>query len=279
MDRRFKHRYNGLEDEAVEVIEVINHKSYKIGNKEIRVETEKAKLYKPFEGIKPEKKPLALEDQHIEVHNESTVDTIFRECNHITREYRKVGVLNFASATSPGGGFVNGCTAQEEMLCQSSNLWRQLEDFKDEYNASFREIKTMGDKAGLYNDKMYVSNTLFFRDSRLLFVEHPVMCTVVTSAAVNVTRLKGSAFDDIEKTMRRRMELILHRFIEEKCNVIILGAFGCGVFKNDQNLIANIWKDLLVAYGGYFDKVIFTVLCKGYNTENIDAFNRTFNKE
>ena len=38
----------------------------------------------------------------------------------------KVGVLNFASAKNPGGGFLNGAMAQEESLAASGGLYRTL---------------------------------------------------------------------------------------------------------------------------------------------------------
>ena len=39
------------------------------------------------------------------------------------KQGKKVCVLNFASATNPGGGVVNGSSAQEECICKCTTLY------------------------------------------------------------------------------------------------------------------------------------------------------------
>lgn len=59
----------------------------------------------------------------VRVENLSTVDAIRK----LAQEGREnIGVLNFASAKNPGGGFINGAMAQEESLAASSILYRTL---------------------------------------------------------------------------------------------------------------------------------------------------------
>ena len=42
------------------------------------------------------------------------------------KQGKKVCVLNFASATNPGGGVVTGSSAQEECLCRCTTLYSCL---------------------------------------------------------------------------------------------------------------------------------------------------------
>ena len=43
------------------------------------------------------------------------------------RKLKNCLVMNFDSATNPGGGFLSGANAQEENLCRESTLYKSLE--------------------------------------------------------------------------------------------------------------------------------------------------------
>jgi uncharacterized protein (TIGR02452 family) len=186
-----------------------------------------------------------------EVVNESVVDTVFK--------FGNCGVLNFASAKNPGGGFLSGTVAQEECLAISSDLYNsQLQAFQY-YNIN-RNCPT-----ALYTHNMIYSNNItFIRNGSLNTVEFPVNANVLTSPAVNAGAYykneNGSKSTALE-IMEKRMRYILKLFAARGNYKIILGAFGCGVFGNDANDVADIFYKLLKNEGSerYFERIAFAV--------------------
>jgi uncharacterized protein (TIGR02452 family) len=59
-----------------------------------------------------------------------------------------------------------------------------------------------------------------------------------------------------------KIKLMLSLAYLNNCDNIILGAWGCGVFKNDPQTIANFFHEILVLeeYKYMFNKVIFAVI-------------------
>ena len=189
------------------------------------------------------------------VENISTVEAI-----RILAEEGKtdIGVLNFASAKNPGGGFLNGAKAQEESLAVSSTLYPTLTAHKEYY------IENRAHRSMMYLDyAIYSPKVVFFRDERFRLAETPVKASVLTLPSVNMGQvlLKGENVQEAKRVMRRRMKLALGIFAEQKAKHLVLGAYGCGVFRNDPKEVAVWWKKLLEeGMGQYFDSVFYAVL-------------------
>jgi uncharacterized protein (TIGR02452 family) len=147
-----------------------------------------------------------------------------------------LGALNFASAKNPGGGFLGGAQAQEEALARSSALYPCLLTQPAYYE------RNRANRSCLYLDlAIYSPSVPFFRtDAGQLYVP-PSLCSVITSPAPNAGAVATNQPGDlplIAPTLRRRSEQVLAIAAAEKIDRLILGAWGCGVFRNDPALVA-----------------------------------------
>lgn len=207
-----------------------------------------------------------------QVWNCSTVEAILR----LHHEGKKASVLNFASAKNPGGGFINGANAQEESLAVSSSLYRTL-TVHEAYYSSNRAYKSM-----MYtNHAIYSPDVVFFRDERFRLMEKPVTASVLTIPAVNMGQVvqKGEDIKAAKAVMRERMKLVLAIFAKQNCRHLVLGAYGCGVFRNAPADIARWWKELLQeTFAEQFETVVFAVFDRSSNQKCIGAFEEMFGK-
>ena len=191
---------------------------------------------------------------------------------------KEVCILNFANGFIPGGGVLDGCTAQEETLCRQSSLYLCLTNQPDmyKYNRKNSDIHICSDYM------IYSPGVVFFRDDEYELV-YPVRNHVITSAAVDLRGVEITQ-DILRKThdiMKKRIRIILQIGVRTQASVLILGAFGCGAFLNPPEDISQIFKELLYDefYGMYFDKIVFPIYGKrGEPNPNYDAFKATFQK-
>ncbi|MHB1909830.1 MAG: TIGR02452 family protein [Nitrososphaerales archaeon] len=178
-----------------------------------------------------------------------TEETTLTAARRLHREgSEKIGVLNFASAKHPGGGFLKGSTAQEESLCYRSVLYKSL------YSANRYYETNKDDTTGFYSDWMiYSKDVPVFRDEELQEIE-PYQVSILTCPAVNAKHVRDNfarkhglrqTNERIGNVMQQRMERILQAFAHHGCETLVLGAFGCGVFKNDPEQVAYIFDRLL----------------------------------
>ncbi|KAL0479549.1 hypothetical protein AKO1_007769 [Acrasis kona] len=94
--------------------------------------------------------------------------------------------------------------------------------------------------------------------------------SIVTSPAVNAgvvrSRIHRKDVDkQINEAMYERMARILQLFELKRIPILILGSFGTGVFKNDPELVAKAWSELLSGrFKNSFKHVVMAI--KDYKT-------------
>ncbi len=192
----------------------------------------------------------------IEVTDETTLEAAKRICKE--NENTNPFVLNFASAKSPGGGFLAGAQAQEESLARSSSLYHCLTANIEMYEFNRRETSCLYSDWMIYSPKVPV-----FRNDDGSLTDKPFLVSFMTSPAVNAGIVKQKELDNvhlIEKTNRERARKFLWIANKENHKILILGAWGCGVFQNDPQEIAQIFDDLLKEeFANCFERVIMAI--------------------
>lgn len=162
----------------------------------------------------------------------------------LSPEFGRVGVLNFASARNPGGGFLGGSQAQEESLARSSGLYPCISQFPEMYrhNAHLN---------GLYSDYcIYSPGVPVLRNDTGDWLPEPFRIDVITAPAVNAGALRRNSpelLPELVPTMQRRIRVVLGLAARHGCEALVLGAWGCGVFGNDPAQIARLFAEALLA--------------------------------
>ncbi len=219
-----------------------------------------------FDEILPAK--LTMFKPNISVVNSDSVSALV--------EYSKLGktcVLNMASYKRPGGGVYNGARAQEECLFRCSNLIHVVPN-------TFYPLQE--------NEALYTKDAIFFKDKDYDYME-PVKCDVITIAALRLHGVIGESGEmsyesdvaEYRKITKDKIRLMISLAAKNGVQNIILGAWGCGVFKNDPKIISQYFSEVLVGegYNVDFKNVIFAVI-NDHNSvgNNFEIFNKQFNK-
>ncbi len=188
--------------------------------------------------------------------------------------------LNFASAKNPGGGFLSGSQAQEECLARASALHQSLSREMAYYNAN------RSHPSSLYTNHIIYSPTVpVFRDDDDRLLPEPFSVSIVTSPAVNagaVHKNEPSNQSLIRSTMEHRIRSVLAVGRHHGHDSIVLGAWGCGVFRNDPADIAQWFADAIQSderFIGAFRCVVFAVLDFSDGTPTFDAFRNVFTED
>ncbi len=190
----------------------------------------------------------------------------------------RILLLNLASAVKPGGGVRDGMGGQEEDLCRNSSLLMSLEsDAAKPYYEYNNALNTrLGSDAVIISPKVAV-----YRDNARELLDTPFTISVITCSAPNIRfGFEGKTKDEYATLLYERIEGMLRCASSLGYRNIILGAFGCGAFKNDAALVSDdFYKALTGPAGRGLAHADFAVLCTPGKEYNYNEFSRNFSSE
>ena len=175
----------------------------------------------------------------------------------------KLSVLNMASDRHPGGGCRTGALAQEETLCYRSTLYHSLE--KEDYYP-------LAPYAGIYSPGVVVYRQEMrygfapFEDQNDWFVLGVI--TIAGLRRPQLARPQGPdgeeelATPPLRNMLHNKIRQILRIAVREGQEYLVLGALGCGAFRNPPGAVARAFKTVLEEpeWKGLFGGIVFAVM-------------------
>ena len=206
---------------------------------------------------------------------------------------QRVAVLNFASASNPGGGVVTGAGAQEECLCRCSGLYFSL-NTPDMWAGFYEPHRRAHDP--IHNDDIIFTPqvTVFKTDTatpRLMPEAEWYDVDVITCAAPNLRERPTNRYNtgvgdrqalltdkELLALHEKRLRRILDVAVSEGCETIILGAFGCGAFQNNPEVVALANRNVIGDYLRGFRTIEYAVYCSPHDDRNFKIFKRVLGR-
>ena len=200
----------------------------------------------------------------------------------------RTAVLNFASATNPGGGVTSGSSAQEEALCRCSTLYPCL-NVRRMWDCFYGPHRTA--RHPLHNDDIiYTPKVVVFKTDttypKVLREEDWYEVDVISCAAPNLREKPSNRMNsgegertvdisaaELKRLHVRRLKRILDVAVQKGAEAIVLGAFGYGAFRNDPEVVASAASEVIPDYRGAFKVIEFAVYCRPDDLSNYRAFS------
>jgi uncharacterized protein (TIGR02452 family) len=190
----------------------------------------------------------SFDETRVTVANETTMGAARR----LTEAGSRPLSLNFANGVTPGGGFLHGARAQEEVLCRSSALIATLDG--DPMYAFHRE----GSPAYESTDWTILSPDVpVFRLDDGTPLPKPWTTSFLTCAAPYAPRVGQPRSAEL---LHRRIQRILAVARAHGYHSLVLGAWGCGAFANDPDRTARDFREALEGpFSAAFSEVVFAI--------------------
>lgn len=174
-------------------------------------------------------------------------------------ESARVCILNFADRKIPGGLYLQGAQTQEESLCRAMpGLYRSLA-LSNAY--PYQSYETI----------LWTPRTWIHRGEKQSWLSQPIAVSIISAAAPNLC--EGEEFKEAE-FLPLLESILICPYLFDDCNILILGAFGCGAFRNDPVRVAHCFGLAIQKYGHLYSKIIFAIP----ERPKLDVFVEEFSK-
>ena len=210
--------------------------------------------------------PKLFEKTNIRVENCDVIESIINLNKYSpSNKNNKMLVLNLASDKQFGGGVRTGAMAQEEELFR-----------KTDYGNHFGEELYPLDK----DDFVVTPYVYVVKDSNYkhLDAKNIIPFDGLAIAGIRSPLLDNGKLNEYDYNLtKQKIEIIFKFAIYNNNKNLVLGALGCGVFRNPPEDIVKIYNYCLEKYDGYFENIIFSVLSTN-NNNNYKIFNENILK-
>lgn len=212
----------------------------------------------------PTQERFRFPETRVQVTNETTLGASLR----LTESGLRPLALNFANGIHPGGGFLGGARAQEEVLCRSSALYRTLVDDQMYEEHRKRQRPDSSDWA------IYSPDVPIFRKDDGTEIEHPWLLSFITCAAPYAPSIGQPEAGDLLQRRIHRVFSIAKAFGH---SVLVLGAWGCGAFANDPQRTAWDFRQALENdFRGTFSDIVFAITDWSADRKFLGPFQAVF---
>lgn len=205
---------------------------------------------------------------------ETRVEVVEGDCLVVARALAAEGevcVLNLANRQNPGGGVCGGCGAQEEYLFRCSDYFRSLYQFAPyamQYGVpASREHCYPMDRnfGGIFSPEITI-----FRDAEekgYSLLEQPWKVNMIAVAAINRPELEYTSDGEpsvaahLVPAVKNKMRTIFRIARDNEQTTLVLGALGCGAFRNPPAHTAELFRDVMQEpeFAGVFKHICFAI--------------------
>jgi len=206
----------------------------------------------------------------------------------VTKTYgTRFAVLNMANAYVPGGAYVEGAIAQEENMFRRTDCHLRVD--QSEYDEGLdRYVPEMTSLLSAEQGAVYLD------------VARPRVCIrgpedrargdlgyewLGRDAIFGFFELRASAQDLRDGSpfdasdARRRIAAQLDTLRNAGIRHAVLGAFGCGAFRNPGAQVAQVYREEILARKEDFSVVAFAIFAAGYGPGNYAPFAEALTPE